>query len=115
MDAENPREEMTPAERRRRRMLRREKQRNDNVGGAAKMHTARVQWNREIGERANSSEGVRIRGRKAIRNRGNQRILLFLADRGKCQRLAASAGQATIVYTGKVCELITRIKHPAPS
>lgn len=51
MDAENPREEMTPAERRRRRMLRREKQRNDNVGRAAKMHTARVQM--ESGNREN--------------------------------------------------------------
>ena len=44
MDAEDfPRKELTPAERRRRRMLRREKQRNDNIGRAAKMHVARLQ------------------------------------------------------------------------
>ena len=44
MSAENiERQELTPQERRERRVLRREKQRNDNIDRAAKMHAARLQ------------------------------------------------------------------------
>src|SRR5215203_4659989 len=42
--------ELTREERRARRLLRREKQRKDNIGRAAKMHAARLEWERAGGE-----------------------------------------------------------------
>ena len=42
--------ELTREERRTRRLLRREKQRKDNIGRAAKMHAARLAWERAGGE-----------------------------------------------------------------
>ena len=42
--------ELTKEERRARRLLRREKQRKDNIGRAAKMHAARLEWERAGGE-----------------------------------------------------------------
>ena len=42
--------ELTREERRARRLLRREKQRKDNIGRAAKMHAARLAWERAGGE-----------------------------------------------------------------
>jgi uncharacterized protein YecE (DUF72 family) len=42
--------ELTREERRARRLLRREKQQKDNIGRAAKMHAARLKWERASGE-----------------------------------------------------------------
>jgi uncharacterized protein YecE (DUF72 family) len=42
--------DLTREERRARRLLRREKQRKDNLGRAAKMHAARLEWERAGGE-----------------------------------------------------------------
>lgn len=42
--------ELTPEERRERRQLRREKQREDNIGRAAKMHLARLRMEGESPE-----------------------------------------------------------------
>jgi hypothetical protein len=44
--------EMTPEERRERRQLRREKQREDNIGRAKKMHAARLKMDWEAEEPA---------------------------------------------------------------
>ena len=140
MDAENfPREELTTAERRRRRTLRREKQRNDNLGRAAKMHAARVQM--ESGNREN--EPVHLKASAYVGCSGwfywKWRGSFYPADlptsewfhhyakRFETVEINASfyswptvanvkgwlrqPGKRQFVYTVKVCELITHIKR----
>jgi uncharacterized protein YecE (DUF72 family) len=140
VDAENfQREELRPAERRRRRMLRREKQRNDNVRRAAKMHTARMQM--ESGSREN--EPVHLKPSAYVGCSGwfywKWRGSFYPADLPTSEwfhhyakqfetvEINASfyswptvanvkswlrqPGKRQFVYTVKVCELITHIKR----
>ena len=140
VDAENlQREELTPGERRRRRMLRREKQRNDNVGRAAKMQAARMQI--EPGNREN--EPVHLKASAYVGCSGwfywKWRGSFYPADlptsewfhhyakRFETVEINASfyswptvanvkgwlrqTGERQFVYTVKVCELITHIKR----
>jgi uncharacterized protein YecE (DUF72 family) len=140
MDAKNiQRQELKPEERRRRRMLRREKQRNDNLGRAAKMHAARVQMELEGQE----DKPVHLEARTCIGCSGwfywKWGGLFYPADlptgewfnhyakRFDTVEINASfyswptvanvktwlrqPGKRKFVYTVKVCELITHIKR----
>jgi uncharacterized protein YecE (DUF72 family) len=52
--------ELTREERRARRLLRREKQRKDNIGRAAKMHAARLAWERAGGDHRTAHLKARV-------------------------------------------------------
>jgi hypothetical protein len=109
--------ELSPEERRERRQLRREKQREDNIVRAVKMHAARRRTEPESpkeppnlkrsvcvgcsGWRLLEMAGFVLWGcstrtlvralPEAPRHRRNQRLILLLAERRKCAGLAASA------------------------
>jgi uncharacterized protein YecE (DUF72 family) len=132
------RKELTPEERRVRRMLRREKQRNENIGRAAKMHAARLQMDladqQDSVSRLEASAYVGCSGWFYWKWRG----LFYPADlptdkwfnhytkRFDTVEINASfyswptvtnvkvwrrqPGKRKFIYTVKVCELITHIK-----
>ena len=128
--------ELTLEERRERRQLRREKQREDNVHRAAKMHAARLEmeatslrataklkaslyvgcsgwrywdWRGLLLCRGAATRLVQALS-EALRYRRNQRIVLSWPTVANVQAWQRGLGKKRFVYTVKVCELITHVK-----
>ncbi len=131
--------ELTREERRERRLLRRQKQREGNIGRAAKMHTARLQMKFEGAKRAADSLRAsayvgcsgwfywKWRGMYYPEDLPTGEWFRYYAKRLDTVEINASfyswptvanvkawrrqAGKRDFVYTVKVCELITHIKR----
>jgi uncharacterized protein YecE (DUF72 family) len=131
--------DLTKEERRARRLLRREKQRKDNIGRAAKMHAARVKWERAGGEhraeplKASAYVGCsgwfywKWRGKFYPEDLPTGKWFRHYAKRLRSVEINASfyswptvpnvnawrrqPRNRDFVYTVKACELITHIKR----
>lgn len=141
MAEEKPKPELTREERRARRQARREKQRSENVGRAAKMHAARMTW-----EKGNEASGLRSSPKKLEMHVGcsgwfywDWRGAFYPADLptnrwfdryarafktvelnapfyswptvGTVQGWKRQAGKSRFIYTVKASELITHVKQ----